>query len=166
MHEHPAAVAVLDDRRGRTDRARVARHQRQGRLHGHHGYRPPPLSAPEILYLLLSIAAATARRHTGNTQISSIAPSSRRTVVREDWDRMLIDQLPEIVKQAAQGLSGSYLTVLNGADGLGQVATGLVGQGLAIYDSLRGGLDRQRSDDASGDGSAQLGVGASSQRRP
>jgi flotillin len=81
-------------------------------------------------------------------------------------DRMLIDQLPEIVKQAAQGLSGSYLTVLNGADGLGQVATGLVGQGLAIYDSLRGGLDRQRSDDASADGSAQLGAGASSQRRP
>ena len=81
-------------------------------------------------------------------------------------DRMLIDQLPEIVKQAAQGLSGSYLTVLNGADGLGQVATGLVGQGLAIYESLRGGLDRQRFDDASGDGSAQLGVGASSQRRP
>jgi flotillin len=81
-------------------------------------------------------------------------------------DRMLIDQLPEIVKQAAQGLSGSYLTVLNGADGLGQVATGLVGQGLAIYDSLRGGLDRQRADDVSGDGSAQLDVGASSQRRP
>jgi uncharacterized membrane protein YqiK len=81
-------------------------------------------------------------------------------------DRMLIDQLPEIVKQAAQGLSGSYLTVLNGADGLGQVATGLVGQGLAIYDSLRGGLDRQRSDDASGDGSAQLDAGPSSQGRP
>ena len=81
-------------------------------------------------------------------------------------DRMLIDQLPEIVKQAAQGLSGSYLTVLNGADGLGQVATGLVGQGLAIYDSLRGGLDRQRSDEESGDGSAQLDAGASSQRRP
>jgi flotillin len=84
-------------------------------------------------------------------------------------DRMLIDQLPEIVKQAAQGLSGSYLTVLNGADGLGQVATGLVGQGLAIYDSLRGGLDRQRSGDGSGDGSgdapAQLGVEASADRR-
>ena len=55
-------------------------------------------------------------------------------------DRMLIDQLPEIVKQAAHGLSGANLTVLNGADGLGEMATGLVGQGLAIFDSLRGGL--------------------------
>lgn len=56
-------------------------------------------------------------------------------------DRMLIDQLPEIVKQAAQGLAGANLTVLNGADGLGQMATGLVGQGLAIFDALRGGLN-------------------------
>jgi uncharacterized membrane protein YqiK len=58
-------------------------------------------------------------------------------------DRMLIDQLPEIVKQAAQGLSGANLTVLNGADGLGEMATGLVGQGLAIFESLRVGLGQQ-----------------------
>src|SRR5690349_6988991 len=64
-------------------------------------------------------------------------------------DRMLIDQLPEIVKQAAQGLSGANLTVLNGADGLGEIATGLVGQGLAIFDSLRGGLGQHTSSDGS-----------------
>src|SRR6476660_7807 len=62
-------------------------------------------------------------------------------------DRMLIDQLPEIVKQAAQGLAGANLTVLNGASGLSEVATGLVGQGLAIFDSLRSGLDGNRLDD-------------------
>jgi uncharacterized membrane protein YqiK len=71
-------------------------------------------------------------------------------------DRMLIDQLPEIVKQAAQGLSGANLTVLNGADGLGEIATGLVGQGLAIFDSLRGGLGQHPS----GDGSDQIGLNA------
>jgi flotillin len=71
-------------------------------------------------------------------------------------DRMLIDQLPEIVKQAAQGLSGANLTVLNGADGLGQMATGLVGQGLAIFESLRGGLGQQPSED----GSDQIGLNA------
>ena len=65
---------------------------------------------------------------------------------------MLIDQLPEIVKQAAQGLSGANLTVLNGADGLSEIATGLVGQGLAIFDSLRGGLGQHTS----GDGSEQI----------
>ncbi|PXX10976.1 SPFH domain-containing protein [Mycolicibacterium moriokaense] len=66
-------------------------------------------------------------------------------------DRMLIDQLPEIVKQAAQGLSGANLTVLNGADGLGEIATGLVGQGLAIFDSLRSGLGPHRAGDGSGE---------------
>lgn len=64
-------------------------------------------------------------------------------------DRMLIDQLPEIVKQAAQGLSGANLTVLNGADGLGEMATGLVGQGLAIFESLRGGLSQDASENGS-----------------
>src|SRR6476660_4522484 len=71
-------------------------------------------------------------------------------------DRMLIDQLPEIVKQAAQGLSGANLTVLNGADGLSEIATGLVGQGLAIFDSLRGGLGQHQS----GDGFDQIGLNA------
>lgn len=62
-------------------------------------------------------------------------------------DRMLIDQLPEIVKQAAQGLSGANLTILNGADGLGEIATGLVGQGLAIFESLRSGIGQGQYDD-------------------
>ncbi len=69
-------------------------------------------------------------------------------------DRMLIDQLPEIVKQAAQGLSGANLTVLNGADGLGEMATGLVGQGLAIFESLRGGVGQQQQREESEDASA------------
>jgi 4-carboxymuconolactone decarboxylase len=43
-HEHPTAVGVLDDRRGRTDRAGVVRYQRQGRLRGHHGHDPPQIS--------------------------------------------------------------------------------------------------------------------------
>jgi flotillin len=72
-------------------------------------------------------------------------------------DRMLIDQLPEIVRQAAQGLAGSNLTVLNGAGGLSEVATGLVGQGLAIYDSLRAGLARSDYDETDHD-TPQLGA--------
>jgi flotillin len=60
-------------------------------------------------------------------------------------DRMLIDQLPEIVRQAAQGLAGANLTVLNGADGIGEIATGLVSQGMTIFESLRGGM-RQGED--------------------
>src|SRR6201997_836962 len=53
-------------------------------------------------------------------------------------DRMLIDQLPQIVEKAALGLASANLTVLNGAEGLSQMATGLVAQGKAIFDALRG----------------------------
>ena len=52
----------------------------------------------------------------------------------------LIDVLPQLVEAAAGGLSGANLTVLNGADGVGQTITGVVGQGLAVYDALRGSL--------------------------
>ena len=64
-------------------------------------------------------------------------------------DRMLIDQLPQIVKEAAGGLAGANVNVLNGADGLGEIAAGLVGQGLTILDSVRQNLSGQggRSDE-------------------
>jgi uncharacterized membrane protein YqiK len=67
-------------------------------------------------------------------------------------DRMLIDQMPEIVKQAASGLAGANVTVLNGADGIGEIATGLVGQGLAIFESLRAGVGQPVADGGPDDG--------------
>ncbi|WP_433887654.1 flotillin family protein [Streptomyces sp. CA-111067] len=56
-------------------------------------------------------------------------------------DRMLIDQLPQIVKEAAGGLAGANVNVLNGSDGLSEIAAGLVSQGLTILDSVRKNLD-------------------------
>ncbi|NMH97809.1 SPFH domain-containing protein [Pseudonocardia acidicola] len=52
-------------------------------------------------------------------------------------DRMLIDQLPEIVKEAAMGLRGANVNILNGADGLSEIAAGLVSQGLSILESVK-----------------------------
>jgi flotillin len=66
-------------------------------------------------------------------------------------DRMLIEQLPEIVREAANGLAKADLTVLNGADGLGDIAAGLVGQGMAIFDSVRRSMqegDQHAEDDS------------------
>jgi flotillin len=81
-------------------------------------------------------------------------------------DRMLIDQLPEIVEKAARGLSGANLTVLNGADGLGQVASGLVSQGLAIFDTLRGGIAQYDEADDEPSLIGNPGSGSSQQRNP
>jgi hypothetical protein len=53
---------------------------------------------------------------------------------------LLIAQLPQILKEAAAGLAGANVTVLNGADGLGEIAAGLVSQGLTILESVRKGV--------------------------
>ncbi|OIV38240.1 flotillin [Mangrovactinospora gilvigrisea] len=66
-------------------------------------------------------------------------------------DRMLIEQLPQIVEKAADGLRGANVNVLNGTDGLSEIAAGLVGQGLTILDSVRKNLKPESS---SGSGKA------------
>jgi len=60
-------------------------------------------------------------------------------------DRMLIDQLPQIVREAAAGLQGANVNILNGADGISELAASLVGQGLTIFESLRTNLGRQEA---------------------
>jgi uncharacterized membrane protein YqiK len=63
-------------------------------------------------------------------------------------DRMLIDQLPQIVREAANGLAGANVSILNGADGLSDLAAGLVGQGMTILESVRRGLGAATPDGA------------------
>ncbi|WP_317447499.1 flotillin family protein [Streptomyces collinus] len=85
------------------------------------------------------LAAAEAQR----MKIQAEAAASYDRVA---LDRMLIDQLPQIVKEAAGGLSGANVNVLNGADGLGEIAAGLVSQGLTILDSVRQNMSGQDKD--------------------
>jgi len=84
------------------------------------------------------LAKADAER----TRIQAEAAASNNRVA---LDQMLINQLPQIVKEAAAGLASANVTVLNGADGLGEVAAGLVSQGLTILDAVRKGMPVQLS---------------------
>ena len=100
--------------------------------------RPAEAEAERIR--LLAIAEAE------RTRILAEAANSNNRVA---LDRMLIDQLPQIVKEAARGLAGANVNVLNGADGLGEIAAGLVSQGLTILDSVKRGIgapDEERSE--------------------
>ncbi|MGI8761319.1 MAG: SPFH domain-containing protein [Jatrophihabitantaceae bacterium] len=87
------------------------------------------------------LAQADAER----TRIQAEAAASNNRV---SLDQLLIEQLPQIVREAAQGLAQANVTVLNGSDGLGEIASGLVSQGLAIFDSVRGGFAGGDPDDA------------------
>ncbi len=90
-----------------------------------------PAEADAERIRLLAIAEAE------RTRILAEAAASNDRVA---LDRMIIDQLPQIVKEAARGLSNANLNVLNGADGLGELAAGLVSQGLTILDSVKKNL--------------------------
>ncbi|HEY7047649.1 MAG TPA: SPFH domain-containing protein [Jatrophihabitantaceae bacterium] len=77
-------------------------------------------------------------------QIQAAAAASHNRVA---LDRMLIDQLPQIVREAATGLNGANVNILNGADGIGELAASLVGQGLTIFESIRRGVGQSDVDD-------------------
>jgi flotillin len=94
--------------------------------------RPAEAEAERVRIL----AVADAER----TRILAEAAASNNRVA---LDQLLINQLPQIVKEAAAGLAQANVTVLNGADGLGEVAAGLVSQGLTILDAVRKGMPGQ-----------------------
>jgi flotillin len=102
--------------------------------------RPAEAEAQKVKIL----AIADAER----TRIAAEAAASNNRVA---LDQLLIAQLPQIVKEAAAGLNGANVTVLNGADGLGEIAAGLVSQGLTILESVRKGVGASPVDrDSSG----------------
>ncbi|MBW0016486.1 MAG: flotillin [Mycobacterium sp.] len=104
--------------------------------------RAAELRQQELVAEVVKPAEAEAER----VRILAVADAEKMKILAEAaashnrvaLDKALIDQLPDIVERAAAGLAGANLTVLNGADGLSQVASGLVAQGKAIFDALRG----------------------------
>jgi uncharacterized membrane protein YqiK len=88
------------------------------------------------------------------TQILAQAAASHNRVA---LDQLLIEQLPQIVREAAAGLAGSNLTVLNGASGVSDVAASLVGQGIAIFNSVREGIGQPATFDDEPDDEDQNG---------
>jgi flotillin len=112
--------------------------------------RPAEAEAEKVKIL----AKADAER----TRIAAEAAASNNRVA---LDQMLIQQLPQIVKEAAGGLAGAQVSVLNGADGLGEIAAGLVSQGLTILESVRKGVGAPAANGESPNGAGSLGDGRS-----
>jgi flotillin len=113
--------------------------------------RAAQLRQQELVAEVVKPAEAEAER----VRILALADAEKMKVLAEAaashnrvaLDKALIDQLPDLVEKAARGLSGANLTVLNGADGLSEMASGLVAQGRAIFDALRGNMDYYDDDE-------------------
>jgi uncharacterized membrane protein YqiK len=124
-----------------TAQAELAQHQaelRQQQLVSE-VIRPAEAEAEKVKIL----AIADAER----TRIAAEAAASNNRVA---LDQLLIAQLPQIVKEAAGGLAGANVSILNGADGLGEIAAGLVSQGLTILENVRRGVNAAPANDENG----------------
>ncbi|MCX4659069.1 SPFH domain-containing protein [Streptomyces uncialis] len=87
-------------------------------------------------------ADGTAYTERTLAQAQADANSARARSLRDGNQELLaanrvVENLPVLAQAAAEGMSGANLTVLNGTDGVDDMAAGLVGQGMAILRSLR-----------------------------
>src|SRR3954468_2177462 len=99
---------------------------------------------------------AIAKAQAEATKLSAAAAAAEGRIA---LDQQIIAQLPDMLAAAAEGLRGSNLTVLNGADGLNGTVASLAGQGLAILrtltDSLPGAAPQAPSYDEVEDGEVE-----------
>jgi uncharacterized membrane protein YqiK len=64
--------------------------------------------------------------------------------------RMLVEKMPEIIAAAASQLANANVTVLNGADGMGQLIAGLAGQATQLMRMVQRGVNGAADDDGPG----------------
>src|ERR1700744_2036269 len=95
---------------------------------------PPQQLRPEVVKPAEADAERVRVLAKADAERTTIQAEAAASHDRVALGRRLIQRLPQSVREAANGLSNADLTVLNGADGLGDIAAGLVGQGVAIFD--------------------------------
>jgi flotillin len=78
-----------------------------------------------------------ARAQADATKLSAEAAAAQDRIA---LDQLVIQQLPELLRAAAQGLQGAHLTVLDGAEGLNSIVASLSAQGMALLDAVRKGM--------------------------
>jgi uncharacterized membrane protein YqiK len=77
-----------------------------------------------------------ARAQADAIRLQAEATATSNGVVLE---RMLVEKMPEILSAAASELRQANVTVLNGAEGLGELVAGLASQATSILDVVRRG---------------------------
>lgn len=78
-------------------------------------------------------AVAQARSDANTALAASLRDGNQELIAAS----RTVENLPALARAAAEGIAGSRLTVLNGTDGMNEIVSGIVGQGMAILDSLK-----------------------------
>jgi uncharacterized membrane protein YqiK len=85
-------------------------------------------------FRIRTIAEADAKR----TKMQAEATATGQGIALQ---RMLVEKMPEIIGAAASQLANANVTVLNGADGMGQLIAGLAGQAGQLMKLVQEGLN-------------------------
>jgi flotillin len=85
-------------------------------------------------YRITTLAEAEAQR----TRVQADATASSQGIALQ---RILVEKMPEIIAAAASQLANANVTVLNGADGMGQLIAGLAGQAGQLMKVVQDGLN-------------------------
>ncbi len=106
--------------------------------------RNAELRKAELIAEIIAPAEAEAARiltlAKADAQATKLSAEAAAAEGRIALDQRIIDQLPNLVTAAASGLQGSQLTVFNGAAGVSEVMSQLIGQGASILDTVRHSL--------------------------
>jgi uncharacterized membrane protein YqiK len=84
-------------------------------------------------FRISTIAEAEAKR----TRLQAEATATGQGIALQ---RMLVEKMPEIIAAAASELANANVTVLNGADGMGQLLAGLAGQATQLMKLVQNGV--------------------------
>ena len=85
-------------------------------------------------FRIRTIAEAEAQR----TRLQAEATATGQGIALQ---RMLVEKMPEIIAAAASQLANANVTVLNGADGMGQLLAGLAGQAGQLMKLVQNGVN-------------------------
>jgi uncharacterized membrane protein YqiK len=79
-----------------------------------------------------TVKLAQAQRDSMQAQAEALGQGNLERIVASK----MVEMMPAIVESLAKGLNGANLSIVNGAEGMGQVVTGLVASAHSIYDTL------------------------------
>jgi flotillin len=106
--------------------------------------RNAELRQQQLLAEVVRPAEAEAERikvvATAEAEATRVRAEAAAANDRVALDQQLIAMLPEVIKGTSDGLARANITVLNGAEGYNQTVSGLIGQSMAVLESLRAGI--------------------------
>jgi uncharacterized membrane protein YqiK len=85
-----------------------------------------------------------AKAQADATKLSAEAAAAQDRIA---LDQAIIQQLPDMLRAAAQGLQGANVTILDGAEGMNSVVASLAAQGMALLEAVRNNVKTPPSAD-------------------